>query len=212
MRRAVTVLVFLFLVSSFVFAQKPASVFCTLDHDLDFKTVKTGDKVSLRVSRDLKSNEAILLPRGTAISATVTDAKDLKSVSLILDKAMLKSGKEVSLMGIIAAITAPKGDLTDDATYSMNHSTEVSQHASQDPSVGVATSGAAAQTAIMKSGGDVRSTLREDSQGAIGIDGLEITWVLDKSPATTVLTSKKKNLKIKGGSEILLRMAPPNIE
>jgi hypothetical protein len=63
----------------------------------------------------------------------------------------------------------------------------------------------------MKGGGDIHSNLPDDSQGAIGIDDLAITWVLDKTPAMTVFTTKKKNFKIKAGSEMLLRMAPPNI-
>jgi len=50
-----------------------------------------------------------------------------------------------------------------------------------------------------------------NSQGAIGIDGLELKWVLDKPPATTVLTSKKQNLKLRKGAEVLLRIAPAEI-
>jgi hypothetical protein len=196
-------------------AQKPAVVFCTLDENVDFKVAKPGDSIGLHTLRDLMDGDKVLLPRGTALNANVT-AADGKSISVVLDKATLKSGKAVPLMGIIVAVAnIEKKDLTNDPLYGMNHSTEVSQHSmpgtGMDPNAGVGTSGAAAQTAIMKGQNESKTMLSADSQGAIGIDGLELKWLLDKPPATTVFTSKKKNLKIKKGSEVLLRMAPPQV-
>jgi hypothetical protein len=73
-----------------------------------------------------------------------------------------------------------------------------------------ASSGAAVQTAILKRKNDPKSNLHEDSNGAIGIDGLNLNWVLNKLPATTVMTAKK-NFKLAGGAEVLLRMAPPQM-
>ena len=197
-------------------AQKPAIAFCKLDRDLDFKNVKAGDQVAMRLTRDLLFGGEVLLPAGSAVTANVSEAKDANTVSLVLDKAKSKSGKEVQLMGIIAAVAEPKGDLTDDPFYSMNHSTEVSQHTQPgsqvlDPRASTGTSGAAAQTAILKGVNDPKSNLTEDSQGAIGISGLSLNWVLDQPPAMTVLTSKKKNFKLKSGTEVLLRMAPPKV-
>jgi hypothetical protein len=159
---------------------------------------------------------AIVLPAGSAINTSVVEAKDANSVSLVLESAATKAGKEIKLMGIIAAIATPKEALSDDPFYGMNHSTEVSQHTQPgsgglDPQASVGTSGAAARTAILKGTNDPNSNLTADSQGVNGISGLTLTWVLDKPPATTVLTSKKKNFKLKSGTEVLLRMAPPAI-
>ena len=214
MKRIVASMIVLLLLTVAAVAQVPAIAFCKLDKDLDFKAVKAGDKVSLRLTRDLYYGGAVVLPAGTPISANVVEAKDANTVSLVLEKATSKSGKEVELMGIIAAVATPKSDLTDDPFYGMNHSTEVSQHTQPgsgglDPQASVGTSGAAARTAILKGTNDPKSNLTEDSQGAIGISGLSLTWVLDKPPATTVLTSKKKNLKLRAGTELLLRLAPP---
>jgi hypothetical protein len=75
----------------------------------------------------------------------------------------------------------------------------------------MATSGAAVQTAIIKGENDAKSNLQQDSSGAIGIDGLKLSWLLSKPPATTVMTAKKKNFKLPAGTEVLLRMAPPQI-
>jgi hypothetical protein len=67
------------------------------------------------------------------------------------------------------------------------------------------------QTAILEGENNRKSNLRADSSGAIGIEGLELNWVLDKPPATTVMTAKKKNFKLSKGTEVLLRMAPPKM-
>lgn len=217
MRKLLTLAVLLISLVMSAAAQQAAIAFCSLDKDIDFKTAKAGDAVSMKLTRDLKSGDSVLLPKGTAVTAHLVDAKDTNTVSIVLDKAVLKSGKEVPLMGIIAALATPlNDDLTRDPLFGMNHSTEVSQHSMPgtglDPNAGVGSSGAAAQTAILKGGANQpKSSLSADSSGTYGIDGLKMTYILDKPPATTVLTAKKKNFKLKGGTEVLLRMAPPEM-
>lgn len=182
-----------------------------LDQTLDFKTAKAGDKIGLHLTRDLVVNGKTLIPRGAALSATVVDAQNGNAVSIVLDKATPKPGQDVPLMGIIAAVAAPPGDLTGDPFYSMNHSNEPAQRTQNAPVTSVASSGAAVQTAKLEGENRQKSNLKEDSSGAIGIDGLKLDWVLDKPPATTVMTAKKKNFKLPGRTEVLLRMAPPRM-
>jgi hypothetical protein len=192
-------------------AQQAAIGFCALDQPLDFKVAKAGDKITLHLTRDLVVNEKILMPRGTSLSATIVDAKDGSAVSIVLDKAKPKPGQDVPLMGIIAAVATPPEDLTGDALYGMNRSAEATQRTGNSAVTSVASSGAAVQTAILKRTNDPKSNLREDSSGTIGIDGLKLNWILDKPPATTVMTAKKKNFKLPTGTEVLLRMAPPQM-
>jgi hypothetical protein len=192
-------------------AQQAAIGFCALDQPLDFKMAKTGDRIALHLTRDLVVNGKTVMPRGTALSATVVDAKDGSALSIVLEKATPKTGQDVAVMGIIAAVAAPLDDLSGDAFYSMNHSNEPTQRTGNASTTSSASSGAAVQTAKLKGGNDPKSNLREDSSGAIGIDGLKLTWVLDKPPATTVMTAKKKNFKLPSGTEVLLRMAPPQM-
>jgi len=192
-------------------AQKAAIGFCALDQTLDFKMAKAGDKIALHLTRDLVVNGKTLMPCGTALSATVVDAKNGNAVSIVLDKAKPKPGQDIPLMGIIAAVATPPGDLTEDQLYSMNRSNEPTQRTGNSAITSLASSGAAAQTAILKGQNDPKSNLQEDSSGAIGIDGLKLNWVLDKPPATTVMTAKKKNFKLVSGTEVLLRMAPPKM-
>jgi len=192
-------------------AQQAAIGFCALDQSLDFKIAKAGDKIALHLTRDLAVNGKALMPRGTALSATIVDAKNANEVSIVLDKASPKPGQDVPLTGIIAAVATPPGNLTEDPFYSMNRSTEPTQRTANVPTTSVASSGAAVQTAMLKRENDPKSNLREDSSGAIGIDGLKMNWVLNKPPATTVMTAKKKNFKLLKGTEVLLRIAPPQM-
>lgn len=210
MRRIIAVVFMLLVLTLAAGAQHAAMAFCTLDQTLDFKTAKAGDKIALRLARDLVADGKTLMPRGTALSATVVEAKDSNTVSIALDKATTKSGQEIPLMGIIAAVATPPDELTDDPIFGMNRAREASQRTG-NAAASLASSGATVQTAIMKREADPKSNLAEDSSGAIGIDGLKLNWVLDKPPATTVLTAKKKNFKLVRGTEVLLRMAPPKI-
>jgi len=209
MHRTVAVPFMLLVLTLAANAQNAAIAFCGLDQTVDFKTAKAGDKISLHLARDLVVNGKILMPRGTALSATVVDAKDGNTVSIVLDKATPKAGQEIPLMGIIAAVATPPGDLSDDPFYGMNHSQEPTQHHADGGDASAASSGAAVRTALQRGDAGTKSSLQEDSSGAVGIDGLKLNWVLDKAPATTVMTAKKKNFKLQRGTEVLLRMAPP---
>jgi hypothetical protein len=107
MRRLIAVPFMLFLLTLAEGAQQAAIGFCVVDQTLDFKVAKAGDKIALHLARDLVVNGKTLLPRGTALSATVVDAKDGSAVSIVLDKATTKAGQDVPLMGIIAAVAVP---------------------------------------------------------------------------------------------------------
>ena len=211
MRRIIAVPFMLLLFTLASGAQQAAIGFCVLDKTLDFKTAKAGDKITLHLTRDLVVKGKTVMPRGTALDATVVDAKDGNTVSIVLGKATPNPEQEVPLVGIIAAVATPPGDLTDDPFYGMNRSAEATQRTGNASVTSVASSGATVQTAILKGKSDPKSNLQEDSSGAIGIDGLKLNWVLDKPPATTVLNAKKKNFKLIRGTELLLRMAPPQI-
>src|SRR5579872_70439 len=99
MLRTIAVSFMLLLFTLAAGAQQAAIGFCALDKTLDFKTAKAGDKITLHLTRDLVVKEKSLMPRGTVLSATVVDAKDGNTVSIVLDKATPKSGQEVALVG-----------------------------------------------------------------------------------------------------------------
>ena len=212
MRRIIAVLFVPFLLSLAAVGQQAAIGFCVLDKTLDFKTAKAGDKITLHLTRDLVVKGKTVMPRGTPMIATVVDAKDGNTVSIVLDKATPKPDQEIPVVGIIAAVATPPSDLSDDPFFSMNHSQQITQRLSSDTDAS-STSGssAAVESASLNGKANPRSSLQESSSGAIGIDGLKLNWVLDKPPATTVLNAKKKNFKLIRGTELLLRMAPPQM-
>ena len=211
MRRIIAVPLMLLFLTLAAGAQQAAIGFCALNKTLDFKVAKAGDKIALHLTRDLVVKGKTLMLRGTAFSATVVDAKDGNTVSIVLDKATPNPGQEVPLIGIIAAVATPPDDLSGDPFFLMNHSGEATQRTGNAAASSGSGSSAAVQTAILKGKADPKSNLQEDSSGAIGIDGLKLNWVLDKPPATTTMTAKKKNFKLHGGTEFLLRMAPPQM-
>jgi hypothetical protein len=51
--------------------------------------------------------------------------------------------------------------------------------------------------------------LTEDSQGALGYEGVSITWSLTIPPPLTIFAASAKNLKILSGTQMLLRLIPP---
>ena len=213
MRRSIAVSIVLSLLTVAAGAQQAAIGFCALEKTLDFKTAKAGDKIALHLTRDLVVKGKTLMPRGTAFIATVVEAKDGNTVSIVLDKATPNPSQEVPLTGIIAAVAAPASaaDLSADPFFGMNHSMEPTQRTGNSAASSGSASSAAVQTAGLKRENVIKSNLQEDSSGVIGIDGLKLAWVLDKPPATTVLNAKKKNFKLEKGTEVLLRMAPPQM-
>src|SRR5207237_9389443 len=74
-----------------------------------------------------------------------------------------------------------------------------------------ASSTAAVATAQVKGGMDSSPQLSEDSQGAIGYEGMSISWSLEVPPPMTIFMSKAKSIKLKAGTQVLLRMAEPHV-
>ena len=53
--------------------------------------------------------------------------------------------------------------------------------------------------------------LTEDSLGAVGYEGLSISWHLSIPPPLTVFSTRAKNMKLETGTQMLLRMASPRL-
>jgi hypothetical protein len=74
-----------------------------------------------------------------------------------------------------------------------------------------ASSSAAVATADLKGRIDEPFLLDEKSQGAVGYEGLSLSWGLASPPPFTVFACKSKNMKLESGTQMLLRMAPPRL-
>ena len=200
-----------------------SKVFAKLETQVDSKTSAKGDEVLLTTLNDLSVNGKVVIPKGSKLlghlGGVVNKSKDEpKSVlGIIIDKAIVKGG-DIPLQGIIAAIAAPQKALTDDPAYEMMHSNEpkmVGSGSSSAASSGSlsasskASSTAAVATAQLKGASDPSILLTEDSQGAMGYEGVSITWSLTIPPPLTIFATSAKSLKILSGTQMLLRMIPP---
>jgi hypothetical protein len=192
---------------------------------LDSKTSAVGDEVLIKTLSDVTVHGRIVIPKGSKlvghVGGVVNKSKDEpKSViAIVIDKAVTKRS-DIQLQAIIAAIAAPQKSLSGDPTYEMMHSNEPKmvvsgpRGAAGSGSLSAsskASSTAAVATAEMKGRLDEPLMLTEDSQGAFGYEGVSISWHLAIPPPLTVFASKNKNLKIEAGTQMLLRMAQPQL-
>ena len=202
-----------------------STVFAVLTKSVASKDATVDQVFILRTLTDISVDGAVVIPKGSDLRARIVEAhaKDKEhsqaGLSLVVDWAATRSGAEIPVQAIIAAVAAPpQGSLTDDPTYGMMHSVEPTMMGSSV--TGTTTTGsappnsrvgstAAVATADVKGGTDLHLLLRESSQGAYGYDGLSLTWQLASPPAVTVFTAKSKSVDLKAGTQLLLRMTPP---
>src|SRR5436190_2800209 len=193
---------------------------------VETKTAKAGDEIILRSISDLIMDGNLVIPRGSKLTGRLTEiafkGKDNSDTILAfsVEKATLKNGIEIPLQAIVAALAAPRGDsLADDPTFAMMHSNEPkmvggARSASGSGSLGAsskASANAAVATADLKATLDQPTVLDANSQGAVDIEGLTLTWRLIAPPPITVIATRNKNLKLETGTQMLLRMAPPRL-
>jgi hypothetical protein len=226
-------LTFVLLLSTAVCAQSSQSpppvsnLIAVLSKTVETKTAAAGDEITLKTISDVIVDGVVVIPKGTKLTGQISEVA-IKSkeqpqtlLALVIDKAVRKDGTQIQLQAIVAAIAAPNKDsLASDPTYGMMHSNEPTmvgsgtRAATSSGSLSAssqASSNAAVATAKLKGSLDEPSVLNEDSQGAIGFDGISITWRLMAPPPVTVISTKGKGLKLEAGTQMLLRMAPPRM-
>jgi hypothetical protein len=222
-----------FLLAPSLFAQtsdtapRVSTVFAILTSSLETNRVTVGQEFVLKTISDVVVDGELVIPKDTRVvghvTETATKGKDQtqSELWLVIDKAVRKDGIDIPLQAIIAAIAAPQNNsLTDDPTYGMMHSNEPTQSSAKLasatsggalPAASKAESSAAVATANLKGRMDERMTLNENSQGTIGYDNLSLSWHLMVPPPITVFASKRKNVQLRTGTQILLRMAVPRV-
>jgi hypothetical protein len=230
--RAYKFLALIFLLSISAMSQtrdKPqvSTVIAVLTKSVETKSATVGQEVILRTISDVVVDEEVVIPKGSKLLSHITEVttkgKDepQSRLAIVVDKAVKTNGVEIPLQAIVAAITAPQnGSLSSDPTYTMMHSNEPKM-IGVSPGNAASTGGlsssskagstAAVATAAIKGGMDEASLLNENSHGAIGYEGLSLSWHLMVPPPVTVFASKGKNVKLEEGAQVLLRMVPPRL-
>ena len=229
-------LIVLMVFSSSLFAQSndtaplatPVSTLIgVLTSSLESRSATAGQEFTLKTISDVMVDGQLIIPKGSRVLGFVTEAvtkgkdQSQSELWLVIEKAVRSDGSEVPLQAIIAALAAPENNsLSEDPTYGMMHSNQPTQRinaasaassGSGLPAASKASSTAAVATANLKGTMDKSSVLDENSQGAIGYDDFSIAWHLITPPPITVISSKGKNVKLKSGTQMLLRMAPPRL-
>ena len=226
------VLAIVLLLSSSLTAQtgeqnRVSTVLAVLTKSLESKSATAGQELTWRTISDVVTNGATVIPRGSKlvghVSEVATKGKDEPQsvLAIVIDKAVTTGGSEIPLQAIIAAIVAPQDkSLSSDPTYGMMRSNEPKMvganprdaaSSGELPAGSKAASTAAVATANLRGSMDEPSVLNENSRGAIGYEGLSISWHLMAPPPITVFASRSKNVKLEAGTQMLLRMAPPRL-
>lgn len=198
-----------------------------LTKTIDAKKAKTGDEVVAKVTMDLKNNSGeVLVPKDTKVLGHVTEAqsrsKEQKEsqVAIAFDRAVLKSG-EMSLPMSIQAVIAPpnsnasNGDDDQSAPSSgsssspapamgAGRSTPMGGAGQAQPST-PAPSAAGTEASDTSQQGGARPQITGNTQGVVGISNLKLEAA--QTPAQgSVLSSDKNNVKVEGGTFMLLRV------
>ncbi len=89
------------------------AIVAELAKSVDAKKAKTDDKIEAKLTMDVLSHGAIVIPRGTKISGHVIDARartkqaPQSMVEIAFDRIVLKDGREIPLKATIQAVGAP---------------------------------------------------------------------------------------------------------
>ena len=202
-----------------------STAFAVLTKSVESKRAIVNEELNLVTISDVVVGGEVVIPSGSKIAGHVAEAitkgKDEPQsvLAIVVDKVITVRGVEIPLQAIIAAVARPNNSLSSDPTYGMMHSNEPkmigtgigSAASTGGLSAGSKTSSTAAvATANIKGRMDEPSILNENSQGAVGYEGLSLSWHLMAPPPVTVFSSKGKNVKLEAGTQVLLRMAPPH--
>jgi|SRR5580704_3461525 hypothetical protein len=187
---------------------------------VDAKKVKAGDEVDAKVTQDLKAGSGeIIVAKDTKMVGHVTAAqarsKEQKESQLVIafDHAVMKNGDDVPLPMAIQAIIAPPGT-----------NSGASDRDSDEPSGPPAPRGGmSAGNTSGRAGSPPTSTpsaasdegpkgspakgreITGETQGVVGFSNLKLSAAAD-SKQGSVVSSEKNNVKLDGGTLMLLRV------
>jgi hypothetical protein len=178
-----------------------AKVFATLETSVDTLTSARADNFTLITLNSIADGGRVVIPKGSKIvghiAGVTSKGRDApKSVlALSIDKAVTENG-EIPLQAIIVALAAPRRSDTETTVATGANSPNRSKPSAPprplaDPS-------------------GVTLLLADNDQGAFGFEDVTISWHLSIPPPLTILATRGKRLRIEAGSQMLLRMMPPN--
>ena len=206
------------------------SIKATLEKPVDARRNKPGDQALAKTTEDVKSEGKVVIPRGSKIVGHVTEVRAPENrhaesaVGVVFDHVVLRDGSQMPLSLAVQAVgsgTTP--EVEDDslmssgntaATGSVNAAgTNVTRTGgglvggvrsttgglvNTAGSVGGAT--ASTETGI---GPGASSSLNSNSQGVIGLRGLNLE---SSTSSSATFTSRNSNVHLSSGTQMILRV------
>ena len=107
------------------------TIFAIVVKRIDTRSANLNQELTLRTISDVVVDGVVVIPSGSRVVghivelATKGKGSEQSIIAIVIDKAILENGKEITLQGIIAAVAAPPdSSLSSDPTYGMMHSTQ----------------------------------------------------------------------------------------
>jgi hypothetical protein len=195
-----------------------------LAKSVDAKKAKVGDEVIARTLDDFLSDKnELLAPRGSQIVGHVAEVaphqgNSPSTLGIAFDKMVLKSGTELPLKASIQAIGPPESNATFNEPMagqaapggmpSMS-SPGRGAYGGTAPNSGGSMPGSANPTGAPPpdpaTGPTRNGPLSPNAQGVVGISGLSLST---GAAQDSLLTSSKHNVKLDGGTQMILHVIP----
>ena len=209
--------------------QSGSSIHTTLVKPVDARKNKPGDEVVAKTTKDVKSEGRVVIPRGSKIVGHVTEVKAREkgqaesAVSVVFDHVVLKDGSHMPLSLTVQAVGsgATTAQAEDDSLMSSGNTAATSSVNAAGSSMtrtgtglvgGVrSTTGGLVNTAgsvggsAVDTGAGASSSLNSNSQGVIGLHGLNLASTASGSSSGT-FTSQGSNVHLDSGTQMILRV------
>ena len=186
-----------------------------LEKAIDTKKAQVGDQVLARTLDDLKSVPPGLTPKGCEIVGHIAEVTPhqgdtASTLRIVFDKMVLKNGSDMPLPAIIQAVGFPDDfnpATNADAINRMGGTPNDNRGVNGAPASPIGSPGGnpnmyeGQRMNIPHSGNNPDAKLPFNAVGPIGMSGVSLTATAPDS----ILTSKKKNVKLEQGMQMVLR-------
>ena len=185
---------------------------------IDAHKAKPGDEVAAKVTQDVKSDDKVVLAKGSKVMGKVTQAQgrakgqDESELGLAFDSAVLKDGTQVPISVAIQAVANSSAIMAQAALDAQGNSTAISTSQNGGsarpgggpagrPGFGSQAQGAAG--ADLHAGNSASSNsgaaLTSSSEGVIGLPGYTLA-------SGTLITSSTNNIRLERETRFVLRV------
>lgn len=192
-----------------------------LNSSVDSKKAKVGDKVEAHTTEAVAVEGKALIPKGAKLEGHVTEATarskgdGKSSLAIQFDKALPKKGEEIPLNVLIMAVAPPASEQYGaapgpDSTPMSDRGAATSQSpmgSSRSQSTTSGNPNYPASSAPVPNGSTTESNpsqLPANSRGIYGLKDLKLMENKSAAGQTTVITSEGKNVRLDGGTRLLL--------